>query len=303
MTTGLGFSGIIGACLTPFDEAGRIDYPALERLIDFIVTDADAISIGAVEAAEYTMLSHADRLELLRRGTEMVAGRRPVILGASSPSVGGVLELAEHAARAGSQLVQVLMPLRPWGGQPTTSELVDYFSEVAERTPLPIVAYHNPGPGADPGIEALERLSQIDQVLAFKESSRDITKITRLIEVIDRAGHARYFTTMQPLLMTLIMGGAGGTMPPPGTRIGAEVVKAFRAGDLDRARDWARHFATFPGTWASYGLPPVMKAALRHLGIDVGRPLGPYRPVSAEHDAEIGEFLRRVGLKPVASVP
>ena len=160
------------------------------------------------------------------------------------------------------------------------------------------MAYHNPGPGADPNIDTLVQLSQSDRIVAFKESSRDITKSTRLIELVDRAGHARYFTTMQPLLMTLMMGGAGGTMPPPGTRIGAEVVKAFRAGDLNGARDWARHFATFPGTWASFGLPPVMKAALRHLGVDVGGPHPPYKPVSPEQDAEIGDFLRRAGLAP-----
>ena len=298
MTIELGFSGIIGACLTPFTDAGRIDDRALERLIDFLIADVDAISIGAVEAAEYTMLSHADRLGLIHRGTELVAGRRPVIAGASSPSVAGVLDLAAHAARAGAQLVQVLMPLRPWGGQPAPGELVDYFAQIAARSPLPIVAYHNPGPGADPSIDTLVQLSQIDRIVAFKESSRDITKITRLIELIDRAGHARYFTTMQPLLMTLMMGGAGGTMPPPGTRIGAEVVKAFRAGDLNGARDWARHFATFPGAWASFGLPPVMKAALRHLGVDVGGPHPPYKPVSPEQDAEIGDFLRRAGLAP-----
>jgi 4-hydroxy-tetrahydrodipicolinate synthase len=292
----LTFSGIIGALLTPFDANDRVDYEALAREIEFLVPDADAITIAAVEAAEYTMLSHEDRLELMRRGTELVAGRRPVILGCSSPSVRGVLQLAEHAARAGADYIQVLMPVRPWGGQPTTAELVEYYAAIAARTPLPIVAYHNPGPGADPTIEALVRLAEIDRVHAFKESSRDVTKITRLIELIDRAGHARYFTTMQPLLVTLMMGGAGATMPPPGTRIAAEVVKAFRAGDLDAAREWQRHFATFPGRWAGYGLPPVMKAAMRHLGVDLGRPMRPYTSVSAEHDAEIAEFLRTAGL-------
>jgi 4-hydroxy-tetrahydrodipicolinate synthase len=133
-------------------------------------------------------------------------------------------------------------------------------------------------------------------VHCFKESSRDITKITRLIELIDRSGNARYFTTMQPLLMTLLMGGSGGTMPPPGTRIGAEVVRAFRAGDLERARDRQRFYSTFPGKWASYGLPPVMKAAMRGLGIDLGDPLQPYARVSSEHEAEIGDFLRQAGL-------
>ena len=43
--------GIIGACLTPFGEDDRVDYKALEREIDFLVADCDAVSIAAVEAA------------------------------------------------------------------------------------------------------------------------------------------------------------------------------------------------------------------------------------------------------------
>jgi 4-hydroxy-tetrahydrodipicolinate synthase len=288
--------GIIGACLTPFDENGSVNYSALEREIDFIVADADAISIAAVEAAEYTMLEPAERIEVLRRGAEIVAGRKPLILGISSPSPREVLRLADYAAGLGADLVQVLMPLRPWGGQPTTAELVDYYTQIAERAPLPIVAYHNPGPGADPSLEALIALSQIDQVQYFKESSRDITRITRLIEEIDRSGNAGYFTTMQPLLMTLLMGGSGGTMPPPGTRIGAEVVRAFRDSDLQRATDWQRLYSLFPGRWASYGLPPVMKSAMKHFGLDLGDPMPPYRPVTSDDHQQIGHLLRANGL-------
>jgi 4-hydroxy-tetrahydrodipicolinate synthase len=289
-------NGIIGACLTPFDADGRVDFRALEREIDFIVADADAISIAAVEAAEYTMLAPAERKELLRIGTELVAKRVPVILGASSPSPRGVLELAEHAATLGADLVQVLMPLRPWGGQPTTTELFQYFEDVAASCPLPIVAYHNPGPGADPSIEATIKLADLEQVQCFKESSRDVTKITRLVEEIELRGKAHYFTTMQPLLITLLMGGSGATMPPPGTRIGAQVVQAFRAGDLERAKRWQRLYSLFPGRWAAYGLPPVMKSALKHLGLDLGDPAPPYKPVSPRDHAQIGLFLRHTGL-------
>ena len=83
--------GIIGACLTPFDDQGGVNYDALEREIEFIVADADAISIAAVEASEYTMLSPQDRKDLMRHATEMVGQRIPVILGASSPSPRGSL--------------------------------------------------------------------------------------------------------------------------------------------------------------------------------------------------------------------
>src|ERR671910_2437648 len=109
--------GIIGACLTPFDDNDHIDYAALEKEMDFLLADCDAVTIAAVEAAEYTMLSRDERKELLKIATEMVGKRLPVILGCSSPSPREVLDLAEYAAKVGGDFVQVLMPLRPWGGQ------------------------------------------------------------------------------------------------------------------------------------------------------------------------------------------
>jgi dihydrodipicolinate synthase/N-acetylneuraminate lyase len=92
------------------------------------------------------------------------------------------------------------------------------------------------------------------------------------------------------------MGGSGATMPPPGTRIGAQVVRAFREGNLESARYWQRCFALFPGKWAAYGLPPVMKSALKHFGVDIGEPSRPYAPVSPRDHAQIGQFLRQIGL-------
>lgn len=295
--------GIMGACLTPFFEDGRIDYAALERQLEFMIPDVDALTIAAVEASEYTMLSLEDRKELMRQATAMVDGRVPVVLGATAAAVDHVLELAEWAAEVGGDLIQVLMPLRPWGGQPTMSELFEYFTQVGAGSPLPIVAYHNPSTGADPPIDAWTKLSELFAVHYFKESSRDIIKIGRLVEEIDRAGEARYFTTMQPLLMTLLAGGSGGTMPPPGTRIGAQVVRAFRDGDLERARLWQRLFGLFPAKWGAYGLAPVMKAAMRHFGVDIGAPRKPYRPVSVEDDARIGQFLRDSGVLEGELVP
>ena len=118
--------GIIGACLTPFDDNDNIDYRALEKEMDFLLPDCDAITIAAVEAAEYTMLSREERKELLKLGTQMVDKRVPVIIGCSSPSPREVIELADYAATIGGDFVQVLMPLRPWGGQPTIAELMSF---------------------------------------------------------------------------------------------------------------------------------------------------------------------------------
>lgn len=295
--------GIVAACLTPFDTGGKIDWTALERQIEFLLPDCDAITIGAVEASEYSMLTPEERKELLRRGARLVDGRRPLVLGASSPRLSAVAELAELAAEEGADFVQVLAPARPWGGEPHADELVRYFEAAESVSPLPIVAYHNPACGADPSVETWIRVSELGAVRAIKESSRDISKIGRMIEGVDAAGNAAYLATMQPLLITLLMGGSGGTMPPPGTRIGSLVVAAMRAGEFDRARSWQRVFNLFPARWARYGLPPVMKSAMRHFGVDIGDPMTPFQPVSEVDHGLIGEFLRATGVLDGADVP
>jgi len=295
--------GIIAAALTPFTADRHLDVAALERQIDYIVDEchAAAISIGAVETAEYTMLSLAARKELIRRGVAAVAGRVPAIVGVSHPYLPTALELVELAEEVGATAIQALAPLRPWGGPPSTAEVVGYYEELARRTRLPIVVYINPGPGADLGIPACVELSRLDSVRYFKESSRDLRRVGRLIEEIDHAGHARYFTTMEMLLITLMLGGPGATMPPPAVRIGEELCAAYAAGDYAGAAALQRKFSLFPARWIQYGLTPLMKAAMRHVGVDLGEPLPPYQGLSDADRAAVTAELDRIGLTRVAA--
>lgn len=288
--------GIIGACLTPFGDDGSVDHQALGRQIEFLVEDVDAVAVAAVEASEWRMLGDAARRDLLRAGVELVGGRVPAIAGATADSVEGVLRWIEFAHSVGADLAQVLMPARPWSGEPGPSELVRFFEAVASRTPLPLAVYHNPGSGADPDVATYVAISEIPQVACFKESSRDIAKILRLIQEIDLAGRAAYFTTMQPLLTTLLMGGSGATMPPPATRIAARVRDAVAASDLDTAVRWQQVFSVFPAPWSRFGLTPVMKAAMGHAGIPMGAPASPYQPLDAASDQRLRRFIQGCGL-------
>jgi 4-hydroxy-tetrahydrodipicolinate synthase len=292
--------GIIAAALTPFTPDRRLDVAALEREVDYIIDEchAAAISLGAVETAEYTVLSFEERKELIRRGVAAVRGRIPVIVGVSHPYLPTVLELVALAEEVGADAVQALVPQRPWGGPPTTAEVIGYFEEIGRHTRLPVVAYLNPGPGADLPVPACVELAKLDCVRYFKESSRDLRRVGRLIEEIDQAGHARYFTTMEMLLITLMLGGPGATMPPPAVRIAEELCAAFAAGDYARAAALQRKFSLFPARWIHYGLTPLMKAAMRHVGLDLGEPAPPYQGLSAADRAAVEAELDRIGLCP-----
>ena len=291
--------GVIATCLTPFDGEGRVDFAALQREIDYIVDGckADAIAIASTEDAEYTMLDWSQRKELMARGAEMVRGRIPTILGVSHPAPQRAVELAEHAAAVGGNVVELLLPTRLWGGDPDPDETYDYVAEIARRSPCPVCIYQNRRTGSDAPIPLFLRLADVLNVPYIAETSGDVTRISRLVEEIDRRRTARYFTTIESLLINLTLGGSGAQMPPPAARVGSEVVRAYGEGDMDRAVEWQRILGLFPGRWRRYGHPPVMKAAMRHLGIDLGDPMPPYASLTMPDDQALGQFLESVGLK------
>jgi 4-hydroxy-tetrahydrodipicolinate synthase len=292
-------NGVVGTCLTPFKADGGIDFAALRLEIEYLVElcRVDAVAIAATEDAEYAVLSWQQRKELMASGTEMVGRRVPVIVGISHPAPERALELAEHARAVKADVVQLLLPIRLWGGDPDLDELSGYVSQVAAHSPLPVALYHCKGPGADPPLQFFVWLADLSNVAYVVETSGDLTRIGRLVEEIERPGNAQYFTTIESLLINLTMGGSGAEMPPPAAYVGAQVVRAFRAGDMDQAVRWQRILGPFPGRWARHGLPPVMKAAMRHLGIDLGNPAFPFGSLTPWDDAVIGQFLEEVGLK------
>jgi len=296
--------GLIVAPLTPFTSDLKLDEPALQRQIDYVVRDCGATMVVAagVETQEYTYLSFEQRRALIRRTIEFVDGRVPVMVGISHPSFKTAIELAHDAEKLGAAAVQLLAPLRPFAGPPTQADLVAYFETIGRETGLPITLYLNPGPGADVSIPDTIALAKLPRVQLIKESSRDLARVSRLIVEIDRAGHARYFTTMQMLLVTLQLGGAGATMPPPGSEIARHIIDAFVAKNHERAAELQLQFALFPSKWMHRGLAPAMKAAMKLIGIPVGEPYPPYVPLSRDEMAALAAVLRTTVLADRLSV-
>lgn len=284
--------------LTPFDAGLKVDRTMLRRQVDYVVEDCGAAMVVAagVEAQEYHYLRLEERKALIKDTIDFVDGRRPVVAGISHASFRIAIELAHFARDHGARAVQILAPLRPFGGVATQKEIVAYLEAIAREIDLPVMLYLNAGPGADVSVDATIELAKLDCVHYLKESSRDLSRVSRLIHQIDLAGHARYYTTMQMLLITLQLGGSGATMPPPAAALAALLVKAFVAGDLGEAARLQSQFALFPARWMPHGLTPTMKAAMKLLGRDIGDPYPPYPPIAGRELAELAAFLETTDL-------
>lgn len=284
--------------LTPFTADLKVDYDALARAIDYVVEDCDASMVIAagVEAQEYQFLDLSARKELIAKTIEFVAGRKPVVVGISHPSFRIAIDLAEFSTAAGATGHQLLAPMRPTGGPIKTSELMGYYQAVLKETTLPMMLYLNAGPGADVSVPDTIELAKLDRIAWVKESSRDMSRVSRLIEEIEHGGHAHYFTTMQMYLPSLMLGGSGVTLPAPAAFIAKKIAAAFVGGDHAEAARLQRQFTLFPAKWMPFGLAGVMKAAMTHLGLDMGNPYPPYEPVTGASLDSLKSCLDRMDL-------
>jgi 4-hydroxy-tetrahydrodipicolinate synthase len=286
--------------LTPFTADLKVDEKALQAGVNYVVEDCNAAMVIAagVEAQEYHYLTMEERKNLIAKTLEFVDGRCPVAVGISHPSFKIAIELAHYAEKIGAEAVQLLAPLRPFGGEPTQGELIAYFEAVSRESHLPMVLYLNPGPGANVSIPATIELSQLERVKYVKESSRDLSRVSRLISEIELSGRAKYFTTMQMLLITLQLGGSGITLPPPAAMLANKVIKAFVAGDMQEAARLQLQFALFPARWMHNGLTPTMKAAMKILNIPAGDPYPPFPPIRGEELKALEIYLKTTDLMP-----
>jgi 4-hydroxy-tetrahydrodipicolinate synthase len=278
--------------VTPFDADGKVDYATLRREIDWVVAASRpaAVCVAGVEAQEYQYLTEAERRELIRETIAAIDGRAPVLVGISHASFRRSIELAALAHDVGASAVQLLLPNRPSGGAATTAEIVAYFQLIVRESPLPVVAYHNQGPGADLGVAALMEVLSIDGVVGLKESSRNQRFLANLLREAQARNAGRIFTTLEVLLGTLILGAAGGTMPAPGSALAALLVEAFAAGDFPRAVRLQQLLSEMPARWIGNGIVAVSKASMTAIGLDCGPTYPPFGTVSAQDTAEIAAF-------------
>ena len=134
--------GIIGTPLTPFTPDNRVDGPAFQKLVDFIIRNG-AHAIGwPMHCAESLNLSVEERQELARLAVEAAGGRVPVFIHTSFPGTDQVVALSRHAQSVGAQGVIVITPYY-W--KPSQEALLDHFATAASAVdiqPSPPVERH-----------------------------------------------------------------------------------------------------------------------------------------------------------------
>ncbi|CDQ47001.1 dihydrodipicolinate synthase family protein [Mycolicibacterium neoaurum] len=287
--------GIIAYPITPFTADGSgVDAAALTALVDRLVgTGAHAIApTGSTGESAYLTEDEFDTVVDVTVGA--VAGRVPVIVGASELTTANTVRRARYAQQAGADALMIL-PVSYW--KLTEREIIAHYAAVAAAVDLPIMVYNNPATsGIDMSPELLVRMfDEIDNVTMVKESTGDLMRMRRIKEL--SGGELPFYNGSNPLVLdALTEGAAGWCTAAPNLRPQPclDLYDAVRAGDVDRARQIYDDLAPLLRFIVAGGLPTTVKAGLELLGSNVGDPRAPLLPLDASGRAELRAMLAGV---------
>ncbi|MBC7616166.1 MAG: dihydrodipicolinate synthase family protein [Pedobacter sp.] len=218
------WKGVFPAVTTKFTANDELDFVTFDINIEAqLEAGAEGIILGG-SLGEASVLSDEEKFELLKHTLKTVNGRVPVLLNIAEPTTKKAVAAAKKAEELGANGLMLLPPMRYYSD---FDETIAFFETVAKSTPLPIMIYNNP---VDYKIEVtldmFEVLAKHDNIQAIKESTRDISNVTRLI---NRFGDRfKIFTGVDPLAMESLVMGAHGWVAGLVDAFPKETVAIFR---------------------------------------------------------------------------
>ncbi len=301
--TKIDFTGLAIPPVTPFlnDKKQGVDLKKLEKLIDFLIVKQKAdIIIPVGTTGESTSLSHEEKELVIRHTIEVVDGRVPVFAGTGGPNTEDTIAMTRFAQKAGADGVLVVSPCYI---RPNQEGLIRHFTAVAKSTDLPIILYNIPSrTGVPLLVDTVVKIANAAKnVIAIKDcpgstgASMDIVRKAR-----SEIKHPFAVLTGEDdnSFMNLCFGGDG-IIAATGHVIGAELkemTKAFRKGNLAKAREIQYSILDLQRLLFSVPNPAMIKAALDMIGPSLGgRVRSPLSDAPKEQIAKLKVLLKKMG--------
>ncbi len=175
------FKGTATALITPFTNDG-VDFPALDRLLDFQVENGvDALVILGTTGEPATM-SLDEKKSVIEFVVKKLKGKLPIIVGSGANSTAGAIEMSLLAEKMGAD---GLLVVTPYYNKCTQDGLVAHYTAIADAVNIPIICYNVPGrTGVNMLPATFAKIAKHKNVVAIKEASGNIEQIEECIRLV-----------------------------------------------------------------------------------------------------------------------
>ncbi len=289
------FKGSIVALVTPMTADERVDYEALERLIEFHIEQGTDGIVSMGTTGESATLDHEEHCEVMRFTVEKVSGRIPVIAGTGSNSTREAIELTKCAKEIGADAALLVAP---YYNKPTQEGLYQHYKAVAEAVALPQILYNVPGRTAcDILPETVGRLSQISNIIGIKEATGDLKRVPEILRRVPE--DFMLYTGDDGTAVDFILKGGHGGISVTANVAPAAVHEAYLmalTGNTVAAREIDGKLSALHQAMFIESNPIPVKWALSEMGLIGSAIRLPLTPLMPENHARVRDALQQAGV-------
>lgn len=289
------FNGVFTALVTPFTDAGSIDWDAYDRLIDRQLEAGIAGLVPVGTTGEAATLDEEEALAVIAHTVKRAGNAAYVLAGTGSNVTKKTVAASRRAADAGAHGVLLITP---YYNKPTQEGLIAHFSAVAGAAPVDVMLYSVPGrTGVAIAPETAGALARAHRnIVAIKEAGGDAARVTAL-----RAACGPDFVVHcgdDGLALPFFALGARGLTSVLSNYLPAEVVALYTAWAEGRRDDaLALHERLSPLAAAMFveSSPSPVKRALALSGVMSDTVRLPLVPLSPQGDAHLRAAMANAG--------
>ncbi|MGI6574791.1 MAG: 4-hydroxy-tetrahydrodipicolinate synthase [bacterium] len=289
------FTGIFAPIATPFKN-DRIVWDELKGNIERWATSGLAGLVVLGSNGEFQLLSRSEKEKLIAAVCKHASKDLKVIAGTGCESTRETIELSRRAAELGVDAVLVVCP-NYYKSCYTPTALKQFYFDVAETSPVPVMLYNMPGnTGINMTSDLVCELAQHDNIIGIKDSSGNIVQIAEIVakkpdDFVVFAGSASF------LLPALAVGAVGGTLALANflPEECVAIYEHFKAGRVEEAQKQQLKILEINKAVTRGWGPAGLKAAMDMMGYYGGLPRKPILPLTEVQKEELRAILERGG--------
>jgi 4-hydroxy-tetrahydrodipicolinate synthase len=295
------FTGCGTALVTPFRRDHSLDEETLRKLVRRQIDAGIDFLVPCGTTGESPTLTRFEHLRVVEIAVEESGGKVPVLAGAGGYNTDEVIELAKEIEERGADGI---LSVTPYYNKPTQEGLYRHYRAIASATRLPIVVYSVQGrTGVNVEPATLARLAQIENIVAVKEASGNISQMANVIHEVPP--HFTVLSGDDAIAIPLMALGGRGVISVVSNEIPRQMTDLAQAclrGDYETARTVQARYLPLMNVNFIESNPIPVKAAMGLMGLLDPVYRLPMCPPSAASLAKIEKVLQSVGLAGSVSV-
>lgn len=287
------FKGCGTAIATPFNETG-VNYKVFEDMIESQIKEGIDSIIVCGTTGEASTMTEAERKETIKFVVDTVNKRIPVIAGTGSNNTLSAIEMTKYAESVG---VDGALVVTPYYNKTTQKGLIEHYKAIASSTSLPIIMYSVPSrTGVNILPETCLELSKIDNIVAIKEASGNISQVAKIASLCGD-NLSIYSGNDDQIVPILSIGGIGvisvlSNIEPKFTH---QMVYDYFNGNVEEAKRKQLSSLKLIENLFSEVNPIPVKAGLNIIGYNYGVPRLPLVEMSEDKKASLKKAIEEFG--------